>query len=67
MKKKKDFDAVKFMREQRERISRDIQGMSFEEEKAYYKSHSQWLDQYPNEQPNNVFSKLLNILFPKNK
>ena len=31
----KKFDSVKLMREARERISRDIEGMTFEEEKAY--------------------------------
>lgn len=33
--RKKDFDAVQHMRELRDRISRDIDGMTFEEEKAY--------------------------------
>jgi type II secretory pathway predicted ATPase ExeA len=31
----KDFDAVQHMRELRDRISRDIEGMTYEEEKAY--------------------------------
>ena len=31
----KAFDAVKMMRELRDRISRDIQGMTLEEEKEY--------------------------------
>lgn len=31
----KDFDAVKMMREARDRISREIRGMSFEEQAAY--------------------------------
>lgn len=31
----KKFDSVQMMREARERISRDIAGMTFEEEKAY--------------------------------
>jgi len=38
--KAKDFDAVKMMREARDRISRDIEGMSFEEQKAYFKEHA---------------------------
>jgi hypothetical protein len=33
----KDFDAVKMMREARDRISREIRGMSFEEQAAYFK------------------------------
>ena len=33
---KKDFDAVKFMRETRDKISLDIQNMNFEELKKYY-------------------------------
>ena len=32
---KKRFDSVKMMREIRDRISRDIQGMTVEEEKRY--------------------------------
>jgi hypothetical protein len=34
-KTEKTFDSVRLMREARERISRDIAGMTFEEEKAY--------------------------------
>ena len=34
-KKAKDFDTVKAFREIKEKISSDIQGMSFEELKAY--------------------------------
>jgi len=33
---KKDFDAVKFMRETRDKISADIQNMNFEELKKYF-------------------------------
>ena len=33
---KKDFDAVKFMRETRDKISLEIQNMTFEELKKYY-------------------------------
>jgi hypothetical protein len=36
-KKKKSFDAVKMMREIRDKISSDTQNMSFEELKAYIK------------------------------
>lgn len=32
---KKEFDAVDMMRSIRERISKEIQGMSFEQEKGY--------------------------------
>lgn len=35
--KDEDFDAVKMMREARDRISREIRGMSFEEQAAYFK------------------------------
>jgi len=33
---KKDFDAVKFMRDTRDKISLDIQNMNFEQLKKYY-------------------------------
>ncbi len=33
--KTKSFDAVQFMREVRDRMSADMQGMSFEEQKMY--------------------------------
>jgi predicted nucleotide-binding protein (sugar kinase/HSP70/actin superfamily) len=33
---KKEFDAVKFMRETRDKISLEIQNMNFEELKKYY-------------------------------
>ena len=33
---KKDFDAVKFMRDTRDKISLEIQNMNFEELKKYY-------------------------------
>lgn len=35
MKTEKQIDSVKMMREIREEISRDIQGMSFEQEREY--------------------------------
>lgn len=34
-KTEKTFDSVRLMREARDRISRDIAGMTFDEEKAY--------------------------------
>ena len=40
-KRKKKFDAVKMMRAARDRISRDIQGMSHEEQEAYFKEHAE--------------------------
>ncbi len=39
--KKKEFDAVKLMRDARDRISRDIQDMSHEEQVAYFKEHAE--------------------------
>ena len=36
-KTKKDFDAVDLMRSIREKISKEIQGMTFEQEKEYLK------------------------------
>ena len=35
-KKQKDFDAVKFMREVRDTISKETQGMNFEQLKEYF-------------------------------
>lgn len=37
----KKFDSVRMMREARERISRDIEGMTFEQEKAYIRERLQ--------------------------
>jgi len=34
-KKQKDFDAVRLMRRLREKLSRETEGMSYEEEKHY--------------------------------
>ncbi|MFM7487126.1 MAG: hypothetical protein ACKOC0_10495 [Cytophagales bacterium] len=39
-KTEKKFDAVKFMRQQRERVSQMIKGMTPEEELAYFKKKS---------------------------
>ena len=36
-KKEKDFDAVKTMREIRDKMSKEIMNMTFEQEKAYLK------------------------------
>lgn len=35
-KTKKDFDAVKFMRQQRDRISKDIADMNYKQIKEYF-------------------------------
>lgn len=37
---RKDFDAVAFMRKQRDRISRDIADMSFEQIRRYFDRRS---------------------------
>lgn len=39
-KPKKEFDAIKMTREIKAKISREIQGMSIEELKAYFAEHS---------------------------
>lgn len=39
--KTKDFDAVEMMREARDRISRDIKDMSFEEQRVYFRKHAE--------------------------
>ncbi len=39
MKTEKQLDSVKMMREIREEISREIQGMSFEQEREYIEKH----------------------------
>lgn len=41
MNKEKQFDCVKFMRDSRERISKDVMGMSHEEMKKYYKQNAE--------------------------
>jgi hypothetical protein len=40
-KTEKQFDSVQLMRDSRERISRDIAGMTFEQEKAYIRERLQ--------------------------
>ena len=37
----KKFDAVKMMRDIRDKIDRDIEGMTFEEEKEYFRKGSE--------------------------
>lgn len=39
--KRNEFDAVKMMGEARDRISRDIEGMSFEEQATYFRLHAE--------------------------
>ena len=36
---KKDFDAVKFMRDARDRISKETEGMNFEQLKKYFEKN----------------------------
>jgi hypothetical protein len=38
--KKKTFDAVKFMQQRREQISKDIEGLTPKEEIAYFKKRA---------------------------
>jgi hypothetical protein len=46
--REKEFDSVRLMRELRDRISRDIEGMTFEQEKAYIRER---LEQAREEHP----------------
>lgn len=39
--KKKEFDAVKMMRDARDQISHDIRDMNFEEQAAYFREHAE--------------------------
>ncbi len=48
-----DFKAVEFMRKARDQISKDIQGMSFEEEKEYIKQHNKSFSYLAEKTPNN--------------
>lgn len=43
---KKGFDAVEFMRIRRVQIGQDISGMTFAEEKAYFKKSLDKLEKY---------------------
>ncbi len=36
----KEFDAVQFMRQARERMGAEMRGMSFEEQRAYIEQHA---------------------------
>jgi len=38
---KKKFDAIKMMRDIRDKIDKDIQGMTFEQEKEYFQKASE--------------------------
>ncbi|MDZ7720621.1 MAG: hypothetical protein U5K72_17525 [Balneolaceae bacterium] len=44
--KKKDFDAVELMQNRRTQISKDIQGMTFEEEKKYFQESAEKLKKF---------------------
>tara|TARA_Y100001972_G_scaffold129275_1_gene195973 strand:- start:2203 stop:2376 length:174 start_codon:yes stop_codon:yes gene_type:complete len=43
---RKDFDAVELMRARRIQIGKDIQGMTFEEEKNYFKASAEKLKKF---------------------
>ena len=43
---KKDFDAVELMRSRRIQIGKDIKGMTFEQEKEYFKKASEKIKKY---------------------
>jgi len=43
---KKEIDAVEFMRSRRIQIGKDIQGMTFQEEKEYFKKSAERLKKY---------------------
>lgn len=43
---KKDFDAVELMRARRIQIGKDIQDMTFEEEKNYFKESAEKLKKF---------------------
>lgn len=42
--KKKQFDSVNFFRKEKERISRETEGMTYKEFKAYLEKHKKWVD-----------------------
>jgi hypothetical protein len=42
--KNKQFDSVKFFREEKERISRETEGMTYKEFKAYLEKHKKWAE-----------------------
>ena len=44
--RKKDFDAVELMQKRRIQIGKDIQGMTFEEEKRYFQESAEKLKKY---------------------
>lgn len=44
--KDKDFDAVELMRNRRIQIGKDIQNMTFEEEKKYFQESAKKLKKY---------------------
>ena len=53
-KTKKEFDAVSMMREIRDRLSGQIEGMSFEEEKRFIRKHIPRLKARHFEEPPNT-------------
>jgi hypothetical protein len=44
--KTKKFDAVKMMREIHNKIEKDIEGMTFEQEKEYFKNGAERAEKY---------------------
>jgi hypothetical protein len=42
--KEKQFDTVKFFRKEKERISRETEGMTYKEFKEYLAKHKKWAD-----------------------
>ena len=54
----KTFDSVQMMRDARERISRDIAGMSFEEEKVYIREQLQRAREHTDRSPHEHAAEL---------
>ncbi|MEQ8416026.1 MAG: hypothetical protein RIF36_11490 [Imperialibacter sp.] len=42
--KEKQFDTVSFFRKEKERISKETEGMTIEQYKAYLEKHGKWAD-----------------------
>lgn len=42
--KEKQFDSVKFFREEKKRIARETEGMTYKEFKAYLEKHKKWAE-----------------------
>ena len=48
-----NFKAVEFMRNARDRIYEETKNLSWDEQKEYYKKHSQFIEQIGSNTPNN--------------